>query len=179
MHADEFEIDEALVQRLIVTQFPQWAHLPLKRVPSAGTDNALYRLGEEMVVRLPRIDWAVGDVDKECEWLPRIAPFLPVSIPTVFSKGNPTQDYPWPWSVYRWLEGSNPIVGHLNNPTVLTHDLTAFIQAMHRIDLKKGPISNRGVPLRNKQELATRKALEQLQGVIDIQKVKSLWESSS
>lgn len=137
MHADEFEIDIALVQQLVTGQFPNWAHLPLQFVPSAGTDNALYRLGTDMVVRLPRIDWAVGDVDKECQWLPKIASFLPVSIPIPLGKGIPTNNYPWPWSVYRWLEGSNPIIGHLSDPAELTRDLVAFIQAMHRIDLKE------------------------------------------
>ena len=65
MHANEFHIDEALVYQLITTQFPKYANLPLKSVPSAGTDNVLYRLGNDMLVRLPRIDWAVENVDKE------------------------------------------------------------------------------------------------------------------
>jgi aminoglycoside phosphotransferase (APT) family kinase protein len=59
MHVDEFEIDVSLVHRLLAKQFPSWANLSIKRVTSAGTDNALYRLGNEMVVRLPRIGWAV------------------------------------------------------------------------------------------------------------------------
>jgi aminoglycoside phosphotransferase (APT) family kinase protein len=177
MHADEFHIDISLVHRLLAKQFPQWADLPLKPVPSAGTDNALYRLGSDKVVRLPRIDWAVENVDKEFKWLPKLAPFLPISIPVPLVKGVPTEEYPWPWSVYQWLDGSNPIVGQISDPELLTHDLAAFIEALHKIDLPNGPISSRGVPLA-KQDTETRKALKQLDGMIDVQTVTKRWESA-
>lgn len=75
MHENEFHIDESLVQRLLAKQFPHWANLPLKSVPSAGTDNALYRLGNEMVVRLPRIGWAVDNANG-CQSLPPSCQFL-------------------------------------------------------------------------------------------------------
>lgn len=177
MHADEFHIDESLVHRLLSRQFPHWAHLSLKPVPSAGTDNALYRLGNEMVVRLPRIQWAIDAVEKECEWLPKLAPFLPLSIPTPLGKGTPTEDYPWPWSVYRWLEGNNPIIGHIPDPVLLTNDLVKFIQALHKINLPNGPISNRGAPL-EKQDLETRKALKLLEGMMDVSTVTAIWEKA-
>lgn len=177
MHADEFEIDISLVQRLLAKQFPDWTDLPLKPVPSAGTDNALYRLGEDMLVRLPRIDWAVENVDKEFKWLPKLAPFLPISIPTPLGLGKPTKDYPWPWSVYSWLEGSNPIVGQIPDPALMTNDLIAFIHALHKIDLPNGPISNRGVLL-EKQDIETRKALQQLDGMIDVATVTAIWEAA-
>ncbi len=177
MHADEFEIDLPLMQRLVAKQFPDWADLPLKPVPSAGTDNALYRLGNDMVVRLPRIDWAVENVDKEFKWLPRLAPHLPVSIPSPLAKGTPTAEYPWPWAVYHWLEGSNPIVGQISDPELLTQDLIAFILALHKIDLQDGPVSNRGVPL-EQQDIETRKALKQLDGMIDVQAAAALWEAA-
>jgi aminoglycoside phosphotransferase (APT) family kinase protein len=177
MHVDEFEIDAILVQRLLSKQFPHWADLPLKSVPSAGTDNALYRLGNEMVVRLPRIGWAVDAIEKECKWLPKLAPFLPFSIPTPLGKGIPTEDYLWPWSIYRWLEGNNPIVGQIPNPALLTNDLVIFIEALHKINIPNGPISNRGVPLEN-QDSETRKALQQLEGMIDVPTVTSIWETA-
>jgi hypothetical protein len=75
------DTDVSLVRRLLAAQFPQWADLHIAPVPSAGTDNALYRLGEDMAVRLPRIDWAVKDVEQERRWLPRLAPHLPLAIP--------------------------------------------------------------------------------------------------
>ena len=105
MHADEVDTDASLVGRLLAAQFPQWADLLIEPVPSAGTDNALYRLGDDLAVRLPRIHWAVKDVHKEQLWLPRLAPLLPVAIPEPLGKGEPAEGYPWHWSVYRWLDG--------------------------------------------------------------------------
>ncbi|MCB0250922.1 MAG: phosphotransferase, partial [Anaerolineae bacterium] len=81
MHVNEVATDASLVQRLLAAQFPHWADLPIAPVESAGTDNALYRLGDDMAVRLPRIHWAVGDIEKDLQWLPRLAPHLPLAIP--------------------------------------------------------------------------------------------------
>jgi aminoglycoside phosphotransferase (APT) family kinase protein len=177
MHTDEFEVDISLVQRLLSKQFPIWADLPLKPVPSAGTDNALYRVGNDMVVRLPRIEWAVNNVDKEHQWLPKLAPLLPIPIPVPLSKGVPDEGYPWNWSVYRWLEGENPTVGNIPDPALLVTELTAFIKALHKIDLTDGPASNRGVPLAE-QDIETRKAIKELNGMIDTCAVTALWEAA-
>lgn len=177
MHADEFHIDQYLVQQLIGQQFPEWAGLELKPVLSAGTDHALYRLGNEMVARLPKIGWAVENVDKEYLWLPKIAPFLPTSIPIPIAKGQPTNAYPYPWSIYCWLEGSNPKVDSLQHPIALAHELAAFIRAMHSINLPHGPRSNRGVPLIEK-DLETRQALAKLDGMIDGPLVTQIWENA-
>jgi len=100
MHEDEFEVKPDLVSRLIADQFPQWGHLPLRQLASAGTDNALYRLGNEMVVRLPRIGWAISAVKEEQHWLPILAPSLPTPIPVPLGLGKPGYGYPWHWSVY-------------------------------------------------------------------------------
>jgi len=116
MHADEIPTDPGLVERLIATQFPQWAELPITPVASAGTDNALYRLGADMVVRLPRIAGAVESVDAEQRWLPHPAPLLPVAIPEPLGRGGPGQGYPWPWSVLLWLGGEPPAVDRLADP---------------------------------------------------------------
>lgn len=175
MHANEFDISLSLVQKLVRRQFPEWAHLPLKSVSSAGTDNALYRLGDDLVVRLPRIDWAVSGAEVEYTWLPKLAPFLPTPVPIPLGRGIPTEDYPWPWAIYHWIEGQNPLVGHIPNLDLLIDDLVAFIQALHKVDLPNGPLSSRGVPLENKDD-KTRKALKELEGVIDVQAVTSLWE---
>lgn len=175
MHPNEFEINIPLVQKLLIEQFPCWAELPLTPVSSAGTDNALYRLGDDRVVRLPRIDWAVKDVEKECEWLPKIAPFLPIAIPLPLAKGVPTEDYPRPWSVYNWLEGSNPVVAQISD--LLTNDLISFIRALHKADLPNGPISTRGVPL-EKQDAETRKALQALDGIVDVRTLTAIWDTA-
>lgn len=176
MHENEFPITIALVQRLIEEQFPHWAHLPIERVPSAGTDNALYKLGSEMVIRLPRIDWAVSAVSKEYAWLSKLAPFLPYPVPTPLAKGIPTEEYPWPWSIYNWLDGTNPKVDQLEYPFKLTEDLASFLRALHSIPIPDdGPTSTRGVPL-EKQDKDVRIALKQLEGMIDVKTATQIWE---
>ncbi len=129
MHADEQDIDAALVGRLLAGQFPQWADLRIEPVRSAGTDNALYRLGDDMVVRLPRIRWAAEQVAKEHRWLPRLGPLLPLAIPTPLAKGVPAEGYPWDWSVYRWLEGRTATIGRIADPRGAATALGGFVAA--------------------------------------------------
>jgi aminoglycoside phosphotransferase (APT) family kinase protein len=177
MHPDELEIDAALVGRLLNGQFPRWADLSLERVPSAGTDNALFRLGDDLVVRLPRIGWAVDQVSLEHEWLPRLAPHLPLAIPAPLAQGAPAEGYPWPWSVQRWLPGVNPVVGGLSDPLLLAADLAHFITALHAIDPAGGPHASRGVPLRQR-DAPTRKAINELDGMIDTAAALAAWEAA-
>jgi len=79
MHDDEVEVDDELVRRLLAAQMPDLADRPLRKVEPWGTDNAIWRLGDEYVIRLPRIHWAAAQPELEAEWLPRLAPFLPVA----------------------------------------------------------------------------------------------------
>src|SRR5689334_10942073 len=99
------DINVALVRRLIAAQFPQWADLPIRPVALDGWDNRTFHLGDDMSVRLPSAQWYVAQVEKEHRWLPRLAPLLPLPIPVPLARGVPGAGYPWPWSVYRWLDG--------------------------------------------------------------------------
>jgi aminoglycoside phosphotransferase (APT) family kinase protein len=139
MHADEADIDMVLVCRLVATQFPRWADLPIRPDLSAGTDNAMYRLGEDMTVLLPRIEGAVENVGREQRWLPLLAPLLPVAIPVPFEEGKPAEGYPYPWSVCRRLEDENPTAGRLADPGLLARDLAGFVAALRGIDPADGP----------------------------------------
>ena len=177
MHVDELHTDAGLVRRLLAGQFPEWATLPIEPVASSGTDNALYRLGGDMVVRLPRIQWAVAGVDKEQEWLPRLAPLLPVAVPVPLAQGTPAEGYPWPWSVYRWLDGDNPAVGHIADPSSLATDVARFVVALRRIDTAGGPPSRRGVPLALIDK-ETRTAIGELEGLIDPDATLAAWEAA-
>ena len=177
MHDDEFEVEADLVSRLLARQFPHWAELPLRSVASAGTDNALFRLSDHMVVRLPRIQWAVEGVDKEQEWLPRLAPFLPVAIPTPLGLGEPDEGYPWRWSVYEWLDGDNPVLNKIADPISLAKDLARFITTLRKIDTSGAPLSGRGVPLQER-DVDTRAAIVALNGMIDSIAVSKAWESA-
>lgn len=182
MHADEVDIDLSLVRRLLTAQFPQWADLPIVPVRSAGTDNALYRLGAELVVRLPRIAWAIGQVDKEHVWLPRLAPLLPLAIPVPLVKGMPGEGYPWHWSVYRWLEGANATVERVAEEGQAVRDVAQFIAALRRIDATGWPPpgpphASRGVPLATR-DADTRAAITLLDGMLDIRAVTTAWDAA-
>jgi aminoglycoside phosphotransferase (APT) family kinase protein len=177
MHADELDIDAALVHTLLTAQFPHWADLPIERLPHWGTDNAMYRLGDDMVVRLPRIHWAVGDGDKDFQWLPRLAPLLPVAIPVPLVKGTPAEGYPWEWGVYPWLEGENPTVDRITDPSSLTRDAVQFVDALRRVDLADGPPTRRGAPLAGQDESA-RAALVALEGMIDTDAATAAWDEA-
>ncbi|TVZ91667.1 aminoglycoside phosphotransferase family protein [Streptomyces sp. BK340] len=175
MHEDEVEIDAALVGRMIARQFPAWASLPVRRLKSSGTENAMFRLGTELVVRLPRRPGAVPDVVHEQRWLPLLGARVPVATPEPVGLGEPGEGFPWPWSVYRWLEGRNPVAGAVEAPERLAEELGAFVAALRRTGLGDGPSAGRGVPLANRDE-PTRAALAQLTGRIDTAPVTALWE---
>lgn len=182
MHADEVDTDPSLVRRLLAAQFPQWAELPLEPVPSPGTDNAIYRLGSDMAVRLPRIHWAAGQVDKEQRWLPRLAPLLPLAIPVPLGKGEPAEGYPYAWSIYSWLEGETATVERIADPGRAATDLAQFVASLQRIDPTDGPDpgehnSFRGAPLATR-DAETRAAIASLGRTIDAGAVTAAWEAA-
>jgi len=181
MHADEVVTSASLVGQLM-EQFPQWAHLPITPVLSAGTDNALYRLGSDMVARLPRIEDAASKVQNEHRCLPKLAPQLPLSIPTPLEVGVPAHGYPWAWSVYRWIEGENATLDSLTDPREAAADLGRFVAALQRIDTTGGPApgehnSWRGESLTLRDE-GTRDAIDSLRGVIDTDAATDAWEEA-
>lgn len=174
-------IDEALVRRLIAAQFPQWAGLTVEHLPSGGTVNAMYRLGDDMVVRLPLVRGGAEDVPLEREWLPRLAPHLPTRIPEVLGAGEAALGFPWEWSVYRWLPGRHPEEGALSAPAPLAGDLAVFVAAMRSITLPGGPRAHRGGPAAS-LDLETRAAIEQLRGTqeeeVDCDAATAVWEET-
>jgi aminoglycoside phosphotransferase (APT) family kinase protein len=150
VHAEEVQTDEALARSLIDSQFPQWAALPITRVRANSTDNDMYRLGDDLAVRLPRRAGAVTPMDKEHAWLPKLAPLLPAPVPLPRAKGAPEGGYPYPWSVVNWIDGELPQTQV--NDRAFARDLAAFVKALHAIDASDGPAPGahnfwRGVPL--------------------------------
>lgn len=172
MHADELDIDSGLVARLLANQFPEWSKLPLERVVSSGTNNALFKLGDTMAVRLPRIPSAVKHLDTERTWLPKLAPHLPVAVPQPLGLGEPDEGYPWPWTIYTWLDGVNPEAGKVTE--LLAKDLAAFITAMRGVDTTGAPQARRGRPLAV-QDADARQAIKNLEGMIDTKAAAKIW----
>ena len=182
MHDDEVDVDVSLVGRLLAAQFPQWADLPIEPIHSAGTDNTIYRLGSDLAVRLPRIHRATGQMDKEYQWLPRLAPLLPLAIPVPLAKGTPGEGYPWQWSVYQWLAGENATIERIADPGQAARDLAHFIAALQRIDPTGGPPPGphnffRGVPLAMRDS-ETCAAIATLHGTLDASALTAAWEAA-
>lgn len=177
MHTDETKTDTALVRRLIAGQFPGWADLPVVPVASYGTVNALYRLGPDLTVRLPRIEGGSRDVETEHRWLPRLAPHLPFPVPAPVALGRPAEGYPWSWSVCRWLDGVNPAPGR-GGPH-LAADLAALLAALRRVAVTDdAPPAYRSEPLASR-DASTRAALDRLDGVIDMARATAAWEEAA
>ena len=130
MHDDEVDVDDALVRRLLATQMPQLADLPLRVVEPWGTDNAIWRLGDGLVVRLPRIHWAAGQIEREAMWLPRLAPYLPVAVPEPVAIGEPAYDYPFRWAVHRWIPGEGAALDRIDDPLTFARDLAEVIRKL-------------------------------------------------
>lgn len=145
MHAGEAETDEKLVKTLLRDQFPQWAQLPVRRLTSGGTVNAIYRVGAALTVRLPLLGGGAETLADEARWLPRLAPLLPVPIPEVVALGEPAEGYPYPWAVHRWREGE--VLGEGDGGADLARDLAGFVTALRHVGLDGGPVSYRGGPL--------------------------------
>ena len=176
------DIGPELVGRLIAQQFPEWAHLPVRRVEHDGWDNTTFRLGEQLAVRLPSADRYVPQVEKEHRWLPVIAPQLPLPIPKPVARGEPALGFPRPWSVYRWLPGEVATVSRVRDLPRLAADLADFLSALHRIDATDGPRAGahsffRGGPLAT-YDAETRAAIASLDAAIDRRGATETWEAA-
>jgi aminoglycoside phosphotransferase (APT) family kinase protein len=134
LHDGEVEAGEAIVRRLLARQCPDWAGLPLTAA-GAGTDNTMYRLGDELLVRIPRTVGTARALRKEQEWLPRLAPLLPYRIPVPVHAGTPDDGFPLPWAVYEWIDGDEAGPDTVADWAAYGGALAGFVDALHAADL--------------------------------------------
>lgn len=143
--ASELEIDTALVYSLLEDQHPDLAHLPVHLV-DAGWDNAIFRLGDQLSVRLPRRKAAASLIENEQIWLPQLADQLPIAVPTPYRLGKPALGYPWRWSVLPWLAGTTA-----DQDEPLTNQAPGFASFLRSLHIPAPPNAPhsvfRGVPL--------------------------------
>ncbi|MDR7273349.1 aminoglycoside phosphotransferase family protein [Catenuloplanes atrovinosus] len=133
LHDDEIPVDETIVRALLRAERPEWAGLPLARA-GAGTDNTMFRLGDELLVRVPRRPFTAGMLSKERHWLPRFAPLLPLAVPEPVHDGRPSAVFPLPWSVYRWIDGAEAGPDTVRDWPAFGRDLAAFVRELHGLD---------------------------------------------
>lgn len=172
LRAGKFDVDVALVRRLVGRQFPQWSHLPIVPVEEDGWDNWTFRLGERLKVRLPSDRGYAEQAEKESRWLPVLAPHLPAKVPEPLALGAPELGYPWQWSVYDWLEGEPARRGNVADRVEFAREVAGFLAALHRIDAQDGPPPGthnflRGAPVMSAYGDDARRWVDALDGVID------------
>jgi aminoglycoside phosphotransferase (APT) family kinase protein len=178
MHDDEVGVDEDLVRALLQSQMAHLAELPLRIVEPWGTNNAIWRLGDGLVLRLPRIGWATSQVDWEAEWLPRLAPYLPVTLPRPIAVGEPGCGYPYRWAVHTWIPGENATLGAMSDPLEFALELAAVIERLQEAPIAGAPSStNRARPLHT-YDVATRQAIDSASHLIDADAAVGVWEQA-
>lgn len=173
------EIDDAVVRRLVDSQFPQWAGRALRPVDPAGSDHAIYRLGDDLSVRVPRHAGAVGQAAKDLIWLPRLAPHLPLTIPAPVAVGEPDLGYPWQWGVARWLDGEVATVEALGDSAGAAVQLAGFLGALQAFpaDAAADPagLSDKSLADRDR---STRADIEAVAGVFDARALTGVWAAA-
>jgi aminoglycoside phosphotransferase (APT) family kinase protein len=175
-------IDPSLVERLVAAQFPHWADLPVRPVDVDGWDNCTFRLGADLTVRLPSNASYAAQVAKEQQWLPRLAPHLPLPIPEPVAIGSPDQSYPFAWSVYRWLDGETADVSRIEDLGAFATTLAGFLNALQRVDPTDGPAPGphnfyRGGPLTTYAD-ETARAIDALGDELPTDRVRAVWEAA-
>ena len=175
-------IDAALVRRLIAEQFPQWADLPVTPVKIDGWDNRTYRLGSELTARLPTHETYTAAVHKEHQWLPILAPSLPVQIPDAVAKGEPGAGYPYHWAIRRWIDGETAAYRTVADLSAFAEAIAEFILALQSCDATGGPVAGahsfyRGTPPEYYHD-ETMAALAVLKGRIDTDLAREVWEAA-
>jgi aminoglycoside phosphotransferase (APT) family kinase protein len=182
--SDELEISLSLVTDLIAEQFPQWTDLSIKPVPVSGIDNRMFRLGEEMLIRLPSAEEYSEQVKKEQKWLPLIASGLSFRIPEPLAMGKPSKIYPWNWSIYRWLEGesANTLQIHDLNLHAIGSSLAQFLNELHKINVNDGPLGGLHNYYRGTSpavyDTETRMLIHQLRKLINAHAATNIWEKA-
>jgi aminoglycoside phosphotransferase (APT) family kinase protein len=189
LHSDEIPIDVALVRGLVGRAMPAYADAPVRRLPSTGSTNALFRLGEDLLVRLPRQPGGSAAISKEAVWLPVLGRVLPVPVPDVVAVFEPDHDYPERWSVVRWMDGAHPRYVEPETPVdvrreELANDLAAVLNALREVDVPAGAVddpqlqSYRGEPLATMDQ-ATRENIERCRSLpdfdLDLDAAERVW----
>ena len=173
--AAEFTTDAELVRRLVLEQHPDLAHLPLTQV-DGGWDNTVFRLGDELAIRLPRRSATAALVANEQRWLPELASRLPLPVPTPVRVGRPGSGFPWAWSVVRWLPGTAAFAAPSFDRRAVAVALGGFLRALHQPAPSGAPQSPwRSIPLDARTE-RLHAHLDQLHDSVNRERILALWD---
>jgi aminoglycoside phosphotransferase (APT) family kinase protein len=178
------EITIELAKSLINQQFPEFIKLPIQSVEIQGHDNRTFRLGEDKLIRLPSAKSYSVQVQKEHKWLPILASSLSLCIPKPVALGQPSDSYPWHWSIYTWINGvsANTLIMSNDMLNQIAIDLAQFLNELHTIDIHNAPVPGlhnywRGDHI-SIYDTQARTQIMQLNDIIDSQSALSLWEAA-
>ncbi|MDQ2846624.1 MAG: aminoglycoside phosphotransferase family protein [Actinomycetota bacterium] len=180
MHPDQVDVRMEVVAGLVASQFPEWRNLPVRPVLSHGTVNALFRLGDELVLRFPlqpSLEPALREelIDEQRS-AALLAPHLPLPVPEPIALGDPGEGYPGPWTAYRWIPGEIVSADTIHDPDALASDLAAFVNALHSVDTgnQVGPEHGRGGPLQLNDE-RVRRCITQSAELVNAIALERVW----
>ncbi|WP_329174762.1 aminoglycoside phosphotransferase family protein [Streptomyces sp. NBC_01477] len=172
-----FEIDETLVRTLVREQHPDLAELDLRAVVG-GWDNQLWRLGNELAVRMPRTERAPSLLRKEHRWLPALAPGLPLPVPTPVRIGEPSVRFPQPWTIAAWVHGEPADRVPISHGRA-AGTLADFLTALHVTAPADAPVSpDRGVPLRTVADTVGKLLEDFAPEEVGLQRVQQVWDEA-
>ncbi|VXB33399.1 aminoglycoside phosphotransferase family protein [Aeromicrobium sp. 9AM] len=179
MHDGQVETSPELVRRLLESQFPELAGLPIRRVTESGTDHDLYRVGGELLARLPVLEWAPGQAEQDQRWIRALAPHLPLQVPDIVAIGRPGEGYPWPWTLVTWFTG-DVVTGDNVDLAAAAVDLAEFVIALQGVPTSGAQVRtgrSRGAPLSH-QDPGVRPRIDELAEEIDAAAVTAAWEDA-
>ena len=171
----EVTIDRPLVVALLQQQQTDLAHLPLTEI-GEGWDNKLFRLGDDLLIRVPRRAASAALIEQEHRWLPGLSPLLPLAVPVPLRVGRPGCGFPWSWSVVPWFPGQSALLTPPEDLPTTAGVLGRFLHALHQPAPGDAPTNPwRGVPLASRTETLGQH-LRQVEGHVDHRAVLELWE---
>lgn len=182
LHPDELPVDPARVRRLVDAAFPAYVDLALEPLVDSGSTNALFRLGDDLLVRLPRQPGGGASISKEERWLPWVDAHTSTPVPSVVGVGEPGPDHPEPWAITRWLDGMRPSAGL--GSVELARDLARFLTELRGMQIPVGATDDgdlrwyRGEPL-GAQDVALREAVARCRSLpvpLDLDAVLRVWD---
>jgi aminoglycoside phosphotransferase (APT) family kinase protein len=179
LHEDEVAIGDDVVRRLVDDQLPEWSSAALTRLPPTGTDNQLFRLGDDLLLRMPRIGWAAESARWEHTWLPRLAAHLSMPVPAPVALGLPGEGYPWHWTVVPWIDGRTPTTA-LIDPEEWAVGLGHFVRELREVPAMGAPATTegRGGPLSTLDEWVHTWAARADATRVDLGAVLAVWRDA-
>lgn len=164
------------IHNLVKNQFPEWRDLEIKPILPLGTDNLMYRLGNDKIIRIPITKESILDIEKEINCLPKFSN-LPITTPQIIAIGQEAKEQNSRWIICNWIKGDNFNKNNIQDQKQAAIDLANFINELQKIDITNAPESRRGKPLQNFDK-KVRESIKSLDDCYDIKLLNNIWEKA-